>query len=378
MRIILDDNGLHFRFAPLTLTRPLGELRMGIFTNSERWKFFDAGAEISYGTESYLKPVFGRNDEAEVLINAAVIPNEELAVAVFSLGENEQLLLGDQWIAKRGTGENRVEFTGVAPVYIEQRWDLFLKNGIVLSADFDLVKAGRTSEPLSPTNILIGDPDLLFIEEGAIVEASVINTTGGPVYIGKKSEVMEGSLVRGPFALCDGGSLKMGSKVYGATTVGPQCRVGGEINNVIFQAYSNKGHDGFLGNAVIGEWCNIGADSNCSNLKNNYGAVSTYSYETRQEEETGIQFMGLIMGDHSKCAINTMFNTATVVGVSANIFGAGFPAKHVPSFSWGGAEGFVSFRFDKAIEAAENMMARRGKKLTEAEIAVLRHIADQE
>jgi UDP-N-acetylglucosamine diphosphorylase/glucosamine-1-phosphate N-acetyltransferase len=271
-----------------------------------------------------------------------------------------------------------VEYKGDQPVVLEQRWDIYQKNAAVLINDFQLLTAGRTSAPVSPGNTVIGDTSLIFLEEGAIVEASVINTTSGPVYIGKDAEIMEGCLVRGPLALCEGSSLKMGAKVYGPTTLGPHCRVGGEVNNVVFQAFSNKGHDGFLGNAVIGEWCNIGADSNCSNLKNNYGLVSTYDYETGKEEETDVQFMGLFMGDHSKCGINTMFNTATVVGVSSNIFGGGFPSKYIPSFSWGGAEGFVSYRFDKALEAANNMMVRRGRKLTDGEIAILKYIADQQ
>jgi UDP-N-acetylglucosamine diphosphorylase/glucosamine-1-phosphate N-acetyltransferase len=378
MKIVLDDNGLHLRFAPLTLTRPLGEVRVGIFTNTERWKLLDPGAEISYNTEPYLKSVYGRDETADLMVNASVIPNEEVAVAVFSLGEHEQLNWGDLWIAKRGEGSVAVEYKGDQPVVLEYRWDIYQKNAAVLMNDFHLITSERSSAPLPSSNTIIGDASLIFLEEDAIVEASVINTTSGPVYIGKNAEIMEGSLVRGPLALCEGSSLKMGSKVYGPTTLGPHCRVGGEINNVVFQAYSNKGHDGFLGNAVIGEWCNIGADSNCSNLKNNYGLVSTYDYETGKEEETDVQFMGLFMGDHSKCGINTMFNTATVVGVSANIFGGGFPSKYIPSFSWGGAEGFVSYRFDKAIESANNMMVRRGRKLTDGEIAILKHIADQQ
>jgi UDP-N-acetylglucosamine diphosphorylase/glucosamine-1-phosphate N-acetyltransferase len=217
---------------------------------------------------------------------------------------------------------------------------------------------------------------MIFIEEGAIVEAAILNTPSGPIYIGKDAEIMEGSIVRGPLAMCEHSALKLGAKVYGPTTLGPHCKVGGEVNNVVFQAYSNKGHDGFLGNALIGEWCNLGADTNTSNLKNNYGTISTYSYEEKGEIETETQFMGVCMGDHSKCGINTMFNTATVVGVSSNIYGAGFPAKFIPSFSWGGADEIVPFRFEKAIEYANNMMHRRGLQLSESEIAILRHISE--
>lgn len=376
MKIVLHDAGLHLKFAPLTLTKPLGELRIGIFTNTERWKFLDEGAEISYATETYLNPLFGADDTADLIINASVIPNEDLAAAVFSLNENEQLYFENDWIAKKGDGTVKVNYTGEPPVVLKERWDLYLLNSSVLMTDFQLVTKGRISQDLSETNILIGDLDQVFIEEGAVVEASIINTKNGPVYIGKNAEVMEGCIIRGPLAMCEDSSLKMGAKVYGATTIGPHCKVGGEVNNVIFQAFSNKGHDGFLGNSVIGEWCNLGADTNSSNLKNNYGNVSTYSFETSSEEKTDVQFMGLFMGDHSKCGINTMFNTATVVGVSSNIFGSGFPSKYIPSFCWGGAEGFEKYRFDKAIESANEMMKRRGRSLSEAEIKILNHICE--
>jgi UDP-N-acetylglucosamine diphosphorylase/glucosamine-1-phosphate N-acetyltransferase len=378
MKIVLDDNGLHLKFAPLTLTRPLGELRMGIFTNSERWAFLDLGAEISFQTEDYLKPVFGQNEFADVIINAAIIPNEELAAAVFSLAEDEQLFWEDIWVAKKGNGTLKVNYTGERPIVIRERWDLYMLNSNVLKNDFELITNGRISQELSDSNMLIGDPELLFLEEGATVEAAIINTTTGPVYIGKNAEVMEGCIIRGPFALGEEAVLKMGAKVYGATTIGPFCKVGGEISNVLFQSYSNKGHDGFLGNSVIGEWCNLGADTNTSNLKNNYGNVSTYSFESGSEQKTDIQFMGLFMGDHSKCGINTMFNTASVVGVSSNIFGAGFPSKYIPSFSWGGADGIESYRFDKALESINQMMIRRGRSLSEEEIVVLKHISDQQ
>lgn len=377
MKIILHDNGLHLKFAPLTLTRPVGELRIGIFTNSERWKYLNPGAEISFQTEEYLKQVFGLDESADLFVNAAVIPNEEIAAAVFSLNENEQLVNDGIWIARKGEGASKVNYTGNAPIVLKERWDLYLLNAAAIENDFELISRERTSQGLSETNMLIGDMDRVFIEDGAVVEASILNTTNGPIYIGKNAEVMEGCIIRGPLAMCDDSALKMGAKVYGATTIGPHCKVGGEVSNVIFQAYSNKGHDGFLGNSVIGEWCNLGADTNSSNLKNNYGNVSTYSFESRSEVKTDVQFMGLFMGDHSKCGINTMFNTATVVGVSANIFGSGFPEKFIPSFSWGGPEGLVSYRFDKAVESANQMMARRGKTLSDEEINVLKHIADQ-
>lgn len=376
MKILLHDNELHARFAPLTLTRPLGDIRMGIMTNTERWKLISPDANIFFETENYLTSKFPSTKEPDLHINAGLIPNEEVAAAILNLGENDQLWFGNNWLAKKGIGSNKVNFTGEAPLIITQRWHLYQMNDVALRSDFNLITAGRNSQKLSSTNTVIGDPSMIFLEEGAVVEAAILNTKTGPIYVGKDAEIMEGSVVRGPLAMCEYSALKLSAKVYGATTLGPHCKVGGEVNNVVFQAYSNKGHDGFLGNALIGEWCNLGADTNTSNLKNNYGNVSTYSYEAGAEVKTDIQFMGVCMGDHSKCGINTMFNTATVVGVSSNIYGAGFPDKYVPSFSWGGADETVPFRFDKAVEYANNMMARRGLQLTEAEIAILRHIAD--
>lgn len=374
MKIQLHDNGKHLEFAPLTLTRPLGDLRIGILTNAERWKMWLPEAEIGFDTEEYLSEKYPALGGA-IAVNAAVIPNEAMVQAVRRLKGNEELVAQGKWLARMGTGEVFVELEGEMPVILERRWDLYLKNAEVLTSDFRVLTKGRKSAALSPTNTVIGDRDLIFLEEGARVEASVFNTTTGPVYIGKNAEIMEGCLVRGPLALCEDSGLKMGAKVYGATTLGPHCKVGGEVNNCIFQAYSNKGHDGFLGNSVIGEWCNLGADTNTSNLKNNYGRVKTYNYKTRSQEQTDIQFMGLVMGDHSKCGINTMFNTATVVGVMSNIFGAGFPDKYIPSFSWG-TDG-SHFDFDKALESAGNMMSRRNRSLSEAEIGILRHIADR-
>ncbi|MBI1838400.1 MAG: glucose-1-phosphate thymidylyltransferase [Flavobacteriia bacterium] len=377
MKIKLHDNGLHLRFAPLTLTRPLGNLRMGIFTNNERWNLFLPDAIVSFITEKYLQEKFPLNLEEGTIVNVQIIPNEDIVASICHLEANSQLEFKGLWIAKKGNGFHKIEFKGVEPVVIENRWHLYQKNDIVLKADFDLITEGRKSQPISDTNIVIGDKSLLFLEEGAVVEASILNTQTGPIYIGKDAEIMEGSVVRGPLAMCEHSALKLATKVYGAVTLGPYCKVGGEVNNVVFQAYSNKGHDGFLGNALIGEWCNLGADTNTSNLKNNYGNVATYSFESEKEEKTDIQFMGVCMGDHSKCGINTMFNTATVVGVSSNIYGAGFPDKLIPSFTWGEPVKMVPFRFNKAIEYANNMMIRRGVSLSEAEINILKTIAEK-
>jgi UDP-N-acetylglucosamine diphosphorylase/glucosamine-1-phosphate N-acetyltransferase len=376
MNIQLNDNGLHLKFAPLTLTRPVGNLRMGLFTNDERWNFFLSEAEITYKTEAYLSEKFPCSTKDVVEVNAAVIPNEDLIAAIYHLSDNETLILDDVWLARIGLGENKVTFKGQEPVIISERWHLYQKNDEVLRNDFISITSGRISQELSSSNLVIGDESLIFLEEGAVVEGAILNTKTGPIYVGKEAEIMEGSVVRGPLGMNEHSALKLGTKVYGAVTLGPHCKVGGEVNNVVFQAYSNKGHDGFLGNALIGEWCNLGADTNTSNLKNNYGNVSTYSYETKEEIKTDTQFMGVCMGDHSKCGINTMFNTATVIGVSSNIFGSGFPQKFINSFTWGGVDTSEVFKFEKAIEYSNNMMARRGKSLTSQEIIILKNIFD--
>ncbi len=375
MHIILHDNGLHLRFAPLTLTRPVGDLRCGILTNKERWEKWIPEATVSFQTEEYLSKKFPRIDgEQTVEVNAAIIPNEVIAAAVVLLEENQVLLSGETWIARRGNASEHLKFSDAHPIELKQRWDLFQLNDEVLVADYFLLTGGRDSQELSDTNTVIGDQAFIFLEEGATVEGAFLNTTNGPIYVAKDAEIMEGSLIRGPFALCEHAGVKMGAKIYGPTTIGPYCKVGGEITNCIFQSYSNKGHDGFLGNSLIGEWCNFGADSNTSNLKNNYSLIRSWSYEENKEIETGLQFMGVCMGDHSKCAINTMFNTATVVGVSANIFGGGFPAKFIPSFSWGGSEGFTTFDLKKAKEAVNAMMNRRGLELTEGDHAIFDYL----
>jgi len=378
MNIILHDNDLHLRFAPLTLTRPVGDLRAGILTNTERWAKWIPEATIAFHTEAYLADKFPVSaDKSAIEVNAAVIPTEEIAAAIVHLEKDQVLMSGENWIARTGKASEKIVFTGQEPLILRDRWDLYALNDQILVADFFLLTGGRESHPVSGTNTIIGDPDLIFLEEGAVLEASIVNTTAGPVYLAADAEIMEGCMIRGPLSLGEHAVLKMGTKIYGAVTIGPYCKVGGEVSNSIFQAYSNKGHDGFLGNSLIGEWCNFGADSNTSNLKNNYSPVRTYSFEAGKEVETGQQFMGVTMGDHSKCGINTMLNTATVIGVSCNIYGGGFPAKFVPSFSWGGVEETVPFRLDKAIDAANQMMGRRGLKLEDGDLKIFQFLSKQ-
>ncbi len=376
MKILLADNGLHLRFAPLTLTRPVGNLRMGILTNDERWEELCPDAEIYYETEEYLQGKFEGTNEYTWRVNAAVIPNEELIAIAQQLSEGDYLVDDNTWLIQVGNNPtNRMKYVGENLIVLEERWDLFQRNGEVLKADFTLLTEGRESQPLSDSNTVIGDPALIFVEEGVTVEACILNTKTGPIYLGENSEIMEASVIRGPFALCEEAQVKLATKVYGPTTVGPHCRIGGEVNNVVMQAYSNKGHDGFLGNAVIGEWCNLGADTNSSNLKNNYSNVKAYSYETGHMENTDVQFMGVIMGDHSKCGINTMFNTATVVGVSANIYGGDFPPKKIDSFTWGGPDGFVDFDLKKAEQVAIAMMERRHVEFTEEDHQIFQYLS---
>jgi UDP-N-acetylglucosamine diphosphorylase/glucosamine-1-phosphate N-acetyltransferase len=385
MKLVFHDNGLHLRFAPLTLTRPLSELRMGLFTNTERWKrMLNREMEEWHGyvTEDYLYHKFlAPTEDVEYLhINSAIVPDSSLVQEVRDLKNGEELRIEGNWVARKGklTDGFVVKLAQNTPVVeLKNTWDLFQLNHKVLASDFFFWTANRNSQPLSSSNTVIGDPSLVFLEEGAVVEAAILNTLSGPIYVGAEAEIMEGCMVRGGLALGEHAALKMGAKIYGATSIGPHCKVGGEVSNSIFIGYSNKGHDGFLGNSVLGEWCNLGADTNSSNLKNNYSKVSVYSYETQRMEQTDVQFLGMLMGDHSKTGINTMLNTATVVGVSANVFGAEFPSKYIPSFAWGS---FGDTRFDliKAFDTAHHMMQRRGLSLTPADKAILRHLFEQQ
>jgi UDP-N-acetylglucosamine diphosphorylase/glucosamine-1-phosphate N-acetyltransferase len=367
---------------PFTFTRPVASIRCGILTIAEKWEK-QLGVKPSYLTQDYLQPkfalIFGDDN---TLINGAVFPNENLIKEIQSLQLGDCLKHGETIIAARVRGtsldsaQNHIQSTDDAIDKISFTYDIFSKNGAAIEADFELLTKGRLSQTISPTNSVV-KPERIFIEEGAIVEFSILNASTGSIYIGKDAEVMEGCKIRGPFALCEHGGLKMDAKIYPATTVGPYCKVGGEVSNVVFFAYSNKGHDGFLGNAVIGEWCNIGADTNNSNLKNTYEEVKLWNYRSERFEKTGLTFCGLMMGDHSKCGINTMFNTGTVVGVAANIFGAGFPRNFIPSFAWGGAQGFETFMLKKAFVTAEAMCARRGVAFDEVEKDLLKAVYEQ-
>lgn len=371
--IILFDNEVRDRLLPLTFLRPVCEIRVGILTIREKWEKWLDG-KISYITQDYLAEKYAIDYGTEnYLINGSVLPSDQLCRLIRQMDSNEALLEGEELIVAKLSEEqfelliNDEDFgelkgfdlKGTNYLKINNLWDIFQLNDQAIREDFELLTKDRTSEPISSTNQILGDPAQIFLEEGAKVECSILNATTGPIYVGKDAEIMEGCIVRGSLALGEHAVLKMGAKVYSGTTLGPWSKAGGELNNAVFFAYSNKAHDGFLGNAVLGEWCNLGADTNNSNLKNNYDEVRLWSYPEERFVKTGLQFCGLIMGDHSKAGINTMFNTGTVVGISANVYGSGFPRNFVPSFAWGGHSGFTTFRTDKAFDMMETMMARR-------------------
>ncbi|MCC7301997.1 MAG: GlmU family protein [Bacteroidia bacterium] len=372
--IVLFDDHTRGNLLPFTFTRPVADIRIGILTIREKWEKI-LGVSSATDTEDYLSAKFpSGNNPSSLWINGSVLPDAGLVQAIKSLPPGKSLVQNELVIASFGgkAVKEPQPYTGEL-FRITRPWDIFLKNDMALRADFELITGGRKSAPLSGTNKVIGAENI-FLEEGARVECAVLNAGTGPVYLAKDSEIMEGSMVRGPFSLGAHSALKMGAKIYGATTVGPHCKVGGEVNNSVIFGYSNKAHDGFLGNSVLGEWVNIGADSNNSNLKNNYAEVKLWNYITRRFEGTGTIFCGLMMGDHSKCGINTMFNTGTVVGVFANVFGSGFPRNYFPSFGWGGAAGITTYKLKDAFETADRVMERRGLRLTGAERDILEHV----
>jgi UDP-N-acetylglucosamine diphosphorylase/glucosamine-1-phosphate N-acetyltransferase len=382
--IILFDDNAHQTLLPLTFTRPVADLRVGILTIAEKWAKY-IGLGFSWHTQPWLQGKFPiQIEERNLFINGSFCPDEALVEVIKPLHGNVALMQGDRLVAvklnewdslnfdpnERFEQTVTLEHNAVVITYPE---DIFRNNNAELRKDFKLLTNGRKSATLSPTNTIIGDD--FFAEEGAIADCSTFNTTNGPIYLAKNTEVWEGTHIRGAFALCEHSQVKMGSKIYGATTIGPYCRVGGELNNAVIWGYSSKGHEGYLGNAVIGEWCNLGADTNNSNLKNNYDEVKLWDYPAQRFRKTGLQFCGLVMADHAKCAINTMFNTGTVVGVGANVFGAGFPRNFIPDFSWGGAQGYEVYSLKKMFETAEKVFARRDhRRFDENEQNILKKI----
>ena len=374
--ILFDDNEIRRQLMPFTYTRPTAMLRVGITTIGEKWQdMLGDDATYSYLTVRYLKKKFPLHVRRTVNLMVAghVIPTPDLARQVLALEPGEALMVGEELIAFNGTAHDydarhytRVHFANDIPLIVKHLYDIFEYNGTVLEQDFIRLTAGRESQPLSPTNTVIGDPSRIFIEPGAYVEGAMLNTNGGPIYIGPDVEVMEGACIRGGFAACHDAKVRIGAKVYGATTLGPHCKIGGEVENSVFIGYSNKAHEGFLGDAVIGEWCNIGGGTTASNLKNDYGEIKLWNYASKRFERTGLQFCGLFMGDHSKIGVNGMINTATVLGVGVNIHGSGFPRNFVASFQEGSAAaGFKNVPLETFYIIAERVMARRNIALTD-------------
>ncbi|RZP16750.1 MAG: glucose-1-phosphate thymidylyltransferase [Flavobacteriales bacterium] len=384
MNYILFDGSARNQLLPFTYTRPVADLRVGILTIREKWEKM-LGYTTSSVTEDYLVdkfPMVEFNDN--IFINASIIPSENIVKMIKSLTENNAIFLDNEPLAFFAKKDQKVNFDTYNVIdycfkdviKIENTWDIFKLNGEAIDKDFQLLTSGRDSQPI-PESVVVFNEQQIFIEEGAVLPLCSLNATEGPIYIGKDSEIMEGALIRGPFALCNNASVKMGAKIYGPTTIGPHSKIGGEINNCVIFGYSNKGHDGFLGNSVLGEWCNLGADTNNSNLKNNYAEVRLWDYDTERFAKTGLQFCGLMMGDHSKCGINTMFNTGTVIGVSANVFGSGFPRNFIPSFSWGGYSGMMTYKTNKAFEVAKVVMERRNETFTVVDRQILEHIFEE-
>ena len=372
MAIVLFEDSQWHHFLPLVYTRPVGDLRCGILTQSERWSMIMKD-NVFHETREYLRELFPPAPNSDCRINARLLPSENIIAAIQQLANDESLVKDEIILAQRGQGKHIQPFQGEIKM-LHTPADIFSYSDTCTRFDFELLTKGKKSAPVHESNTIIGDKSSIFLEEGAVVMASMINTLNGPVYLGKNSEVMEGCMIRGPFSLGEHAQLKMGTKIYGSTNIGPHCKVGGEVSNSVFWGYSNKAHDGFVGNSVIGQWCNLGADTNTSNLKNNYGKVKTWSIQHEQYINTGLTFCGLLMADHSKCGINTMFNTGTVTGVCANIFGGGFPEKWIPSFSWGGPQGQVRYRLEEALETATAVMSRRNLPFTEADRKLLTHL----
>ena len=381
MNYILFDGSSRNNLLPLTYTKPVADIRIGILTIREKWEK-RLNTTTTTITEEYLEEKYPMVEmEQNIMINASFLPTGKLTDLIKSLNNNQAIFKDEEVVAFfTSDSQEEVDFNTYEIINYENdliqmknAWDIFSFNGEALKADFDLITEERISQSI-PDSVYCINKGQIFLEEGVEIEIGVLNASKGPIYLGKNTQIMEGSIIRGPFAMGEHSVVKMGAKIYGPTTLGPKCKVGGEVNNSILSGYCSKGHEGYLGNAVIGEWCNLGADTNNSNLKNNYAEVKMWNYDEERFVKTGLQFCGLIMGDHSKCGINTMFNTGTIIGVSANIYGSNFPRNFIPSFSWGGAAGFKTYNLDKAKETANLVMARKNEYFTEIDQKIMDHI----
>lgn len=379
--ILFDDPAIRPDLLPFTFTRPVAQVRVGILTIEEKWAK-RLNANPSFLTESYLQKKYPCNaSDDNLLINGALCPDDELIKVITGLKKDEHLIQGDVVLASRHRSasldtirEGKTIEYGSSITLIDKSWKIFLKNAEQIKVDFKFITAGRKSHGIADKHTVVYGEENIFVEEGVSVKAAIINAESGPIYLGKKSTVQEGAIIRGSFALCEGAHINMGAKMRGDTTVGPYSKVGGEVSLSVIFGYSNKSHDGFLGCSVIGEWCNLGADTNTSNLKNNYDTVKIWNHTQDTFLDTGLQFCGLMMGDHSKCSINTMFNTGTVIDVSCNVFGDGFPRNYIPSFSWGGSSGLTTFKLEKALEVAQRVLERRNMPLSEIDVEIMKTI----
>ncbi|MBC8112138.1 MAG: GlmU family protein [Verrucomicrobia bacterium] len=382
--ILFDEPIIRQHLLPFTFTRPVASIRVGIVTIKEKWEHF-LQTKVSFLTEGYLQKKFPSVlADKNIFINGAVLPNDSLLQSIGKLNAGERLVQQNTLLAVKTYHTNPFEESLKSVDFqesfqaITQLWDIFLSNGEQINADFQWITAGRTSELITDSHTKIYKPEAIFVEAGVEIRASILNAENGVIYLGKNATIQENSVIRSNFAMLEGSSLSMGAKMRGDITLGPYCKVGGEVSNSILFANSNKSHEGYLGNSVLGEWCNLGADTNTSNMKNDYGNIKIWNYPAQDFKTTGRQFCGTMMGDHSKAGINTMFNTGTVVGVNCNVFGGGFPPKYIPSFSWGGADCFEQYGLEKALEVASRMMQRRGETLEETDKEILRYLFQKE
>lgn len=381
--IIFDDSSIRAILLPLTFVRPVSEIRFGIDTITEKWQDY-LDDSVSFATQDYLQEKYPLQLQSDnIFINGAVCPNAALLEAILGLSSGQLLSLEGVTLAYRSASLldtldtiEVIEWDGTATI-IRQLTDIFLLNGEQIKADFARITHGRTSQPITDRFTAVYNESQIFVEEGVNIKAATLNAEKGPIYLGKDVIIMEGAKIQGPFAILEGSVVNLDGKMRPNTTIGPGCKVGGEVSNVVIFGNSNKGHEGFMGNSVIAEWCNWGADTNNSNLKNDYSKVELWSYVTNRFENSGLQFAGLIMGDHSKCGINTMFNTGTVVGINCNIFGADFQPKHIPSFAWGGSAGFKTYHLRKANQVARAVLERRGRVFEGIEENILKAVFEQ-
>jgi UDP-N-acetylglucosamine diphosphorylase/glucosamine-1-phosphate N-acetyltransferase len=385
--LLFDDLVLRTQLLPFTFTKPVAEIRLGILRIAEKWGAW-LDTEYSYLTQNYLAEKYAARFSGDnLLINGALCPDHSLTQEILALNQGEQLVADGQTLAFRTNKPislaelstldlKLIEYKATFTI-IERPWEIFLQNGAQIKVDYQQLTKGRTSAPITDQHTIVYNPEDIFLEEGASTKAAILNAENGPIYLGKNSSIEEGAVIRGPFAIGEDSTVNANARMRGDITIGPHCKVGGEVSNSVLFGYSNKGHEGFLGNSVLGEWCNIGADTNISNLKNNYAKVKVWDFAKNGFTDTGQQFCGMMMGDHSKTGINTMLNTGTVIGVAANIFGSGFPRTFIPSFSWGGAAGFTTFRMNKVNEMAEVSMSRRGGAYDDVEERILQHIYEQ-